>query len=1435
MQKVNLQARGLFTDANLLSSVPEGALVQADNVIIERDNVIEPRRGFAKYGNTFGLGTDIAKQLITYKKRLLVHYTNKLLYNSVIHQNGTDGVFVQFSGTYQETEAGRRIQYIESNKNLYFTTNDGIKKIAAKTAEDFTTSPGYITDAGVFKALDLTGQLNFTTEGFFTPQSKIAYRIVWGKRDINDNLLYGSPSSRLVMTNYSDEFPNVDLTFTIPTGLTSDYFYQVFRTGIFTVTGSLELDDIDPGDEMNLVYEAYPTSAELTAGSVSLTEIAPEDFRQNGLPLYTNPSSGEGIGQSNEPPPIAKDINMFQNTVFYANTEARANKTLSLLGVSDLVSGTSSITISSSLGTNTYTFFGAKENTRFDFTAYSGTIPTDLDGKYFLLNNASNTRKYYTWFDNTKTTQKFDFSTYVGSIPTELDGRYIIFYTENDRKYYLWFDATGTTPDPGLVVAEVQGLLGIRVDILSGVTTKVQLATTTAAALTAGNIFNDYDVSYTPLNEYIELLTQSFDSTDIEATENVGRGFFYTIVTPTNNDPKNTPLVNTDVVGRVAFKVNVSRGITTTAQVADAVAAAILDQDSALDFNVTYTATNTFLDIQNTNNGNCDDAIDSLIEGIGSGFAITILNQGDGQDTALKHVLLSAGSTPSVQIDETARSLVNIINSNSSEVVNAFYVSGPTDLPGQILLQVKDIGVNSFTIIANNAATGELFNPVLPPGTGATTVEGTAEIKPNRLYFAKLQQPEAVPLLNFIDIGPEDDEISRIIPLRESLFILKTDGLYRLTGFSGNFVVDLFDKNCKIIAPDTAVVLNNNIYCLTNQGVAQISDTGVQIISIVIDDVIKKIASSRYDYRFTSFGVGYETDRCYLLFLPTNENDDRATQCYRYSADTQAWSRFFDVSKTCGIVNSADEKLYLGAGDENFVEQERKNFDRTDYADRQFNLTLGPNTVSKNNITLSQVGIAEIGDALVQTQFMKITEYNRVLKKLDLDPQVGSKETFTVDFSGYTQSIPSSLHSKYFLIYSAGNVTKYAVFFDAIGNLTELNTAIFTEIVGYQQIRVDISTGVTDKASLANKVKNTIQSNTQDFVINYIPGNELFVATTVKSGETTDASDSVLSAIGNGFVITVNTQGFGDYFSTLQAVAGNNLKDKVDQLALKLDNDPNVTQTDFLSSLNNYSGVGATSAIGVSNTVITFVGHGLQTGRMITITNSTAGLNGKYIITRLTVDTFSIAKSSTSVGTLDFASPIVTSEEVQAGFNTIVIKINNDSGPLFSNYPQSEDSEIVEGLVLIAKPNLASITIDYSLPYVQGDVVLYKGIKAAILYAPEIFGDPSMLKHVREGTFMFEDCTFTRGEVGYKTDVSPGVAKIPFTKSGKGDWGSFAWSEQNWGGGFSGAPMRTYIPANKQRCRFMQAYFAHNSAREKWAIFGISYTLRMLSERAYRG
>ena len=96
-QKTINRVKGLHTYPNQLL-LPEGALVEADNVIIDRDNTVEPRRGFASYGNTFGNGSDRAKQLLTYKDRILVHYNDVLLYNSVPHTDPNDGNFLAFDG-----------------------------------------------------------------------------------------------------------------------------------------------------------------------------------------------------------------------------------------------------------------------------------------------------------------------------------------------------------------------------------------------------------------------------------------------------------------------------------------------------------------------------------------------------------------------------------------------------------------------------------------------------------------------------------------------------------------------------------------------------------------------------------------------------------------------------------------------------------------------------------------------------------------------------------------------------------------------------------------------------------------------------------------------------------------------------------------------------------------------------------------------------------------------------------------------------------------------------------------------------------------------------------------------------------------------------------------------------------------------------------------
>jgi len=55
------KALGLNVSPNALD-VPPGSLVEASNIIIRRDNVIESRRGYKLYGNSLGSSSDTAKQ-----------------------------------------------------------------------------------------------------------------------------------------------------------------------------------------------------------------------------------------------------------------------------------------------------------------------------------------------------------------------------------------------------------------------------------------------------------------------------------------------------------------------------------------------------------------------------------------------------------------------------------------------------------------------------------------------------------------------------------------------------------------------------------------------------------------------------------------------------------------------------------------------------------------------------------------------------------------------------------------------------------------------------------------------------------------------------------------------------------------------------------------------------------------------------------------------------------------------------------------------------------------------------------------------------------------------------------------------------------------------------------------------------------------------------
>lgn len=1545
---VLLKAAGLITSPNELERA-DGALIEAENVVIRRDGIIEQRRGFALYGDALPSPGQRVKQLTTYRNRILRHYSNKIQFDS----NGL-GRFVDFSGEFSETETGLRMKFAESNGNLYFTTTDGIKKISARNADDFlTTNP---TSAGAVKAVDFTVRTLYTanSQSAFLPQDgAVSYRILWGYKDLNNNLILGAPSQRVVASNpmkdllihdymrllevldsldntplttarindkdyiatlglnlassastlranlialatkidndifiadnaavaplqissasvtsniltvtftaspasyifpgdkiffggtwtgagaenlsgaqtvvsvvgntitinvtatngavvlasptiYSNEFRSitqpaepsipptnddlvdlqnyiedilttlvdlptailstsdnalvnaldvtttstVQLKITIPVGVTSDYFFQIYRSSVAKATGAATFDDVVPSDELQLVYEAFPTVPELTAREVTVEDVTPDAFR--GANLYTNASTGEGILAANDIPPFAKDINRYRNCLFYANTRTLHRSSLNLLGVvqmyNDYLAGnTPKLTIANSFGTNTYSFVvGQQEYIEISANA---DVADSLDGKYFTITSPLN--DYYVWY-----------STGAGA-PDPIPSGYTAAQGINVTII------TGETANN--VALKTRNKLATYLDdfIITGTTNKINVRNVDVgyvkpySAGTAG--FGTFQPpNSTGRGERIQpQIISMTPTTNAAGMPSVGTSAYVTFNSA--NDErlyyiwlKNGASTDPAIPGRIGIEVELT-GTETQTQIRDLLIDAVPTEDFTAEtlgiFNLTYTAKKSGPAGAPTDNG-------WIISGV--------------QQVGATEVLLSPLTSPARAVDETARSLVRIINKDPESNVYAYYLSSAFDVPGKMLLEARDLAdADPFYILGNNSVTGASFNPDISPdgfitsisaanptvittsidhgmltgdkvlltntdsnplcdglyeitrltnntftinkavtlaGSTGSFIRATAgvfsenETRSNRVYYSKFSQPEAVPISNFFDVGAQDKAILRIFPLRDSLFVFKEDGLFRISGESAPFQLELFDNSFICLAPDSVSVANNVIYAWTTQGIQSLTEGGSSIISRNIDNVILRLQSSNFPgFKTATWGIGYESDNSYLVFTVENEGDTFAQKGYRYSTLTDSWTNY-TMGPLAGTVNPADDKLYLAANDVAYIEQERKTFSRLDYADREVSSEININKLLANNIFLTSITGIEIGDVVVQDQTITTYEFNTLLEKLDGD------------------------------------------------------------------------SGVDDN----------------------------------------------------------------DYLSTLRLVAGDSPRNRLEALANKLDADLGISDTDFATTIASKNGV-ITNISENNPTIITSVAHGLITGRVVLIdsSDSTPSVNGEHVITVIDADTFSIPIAVAQLGSAGNWQTVNTSfQDLKTCYNKVVDKLNNDTGVAFNNYKDIDNNTIQEAIITDINTVTRKITLNLTLDYLVGDITIYKSIQSRFTYSPTTFGDPLNLKHLSEATMMFETRTLTGGTLSFATDLLPEFIEVDFDLAGNGIFGHSVFGEGFFGGLGNSAPFRTYIPRQCQRCRYILVRFSHNTAREHYLVTGMTLTgIIGLSTRAYR-
>jgi len=710
----------------------------------------------------------------------------------------------------------------------------------------------------------------------------------------------------------------VRLDITIPQDIDSRYFYQIYRSSIFVAADAVSIDDVTPNDELQLVYEAYPTSAEITAGTLTVIDVTPDDFK--GANLYTNNSTGEGILQSNEVPPFAKDINRYRNVVFYANTHTKHKTLLNLLGVQNMITdydlgNIPAITISTSTGSNTYHFVtGRQEVTTIQTVA---DVADSLNSTYFLLDSATG------------------------------------------AKYYFYFETT-TAVDP-----LISGRTGVKVDIATGATAP-QVASALRDKISV--LLADYEV--TVLTNTVTVTNVDFGavSDPVDGTVPLDTGFTFLVTVQGRGED----LANKQVL----LSTNISPAIAV-----DETARSLI---RAINANTSESIYGFYLSgafdvpgkmLLESRNLQTTDQFFLLANNAVTGASF---NPAITPDIVITSI--TTGANP-VITTSTPHGLLNLdfvmlTNTNSTPVVDGIY-------------EITYISPTTFSILETVTIAGTAG--ALSNVTNVVSSEN--ETKPNRIYYSKAYQPEAVPVANFFDVGAEDKAILRIIPLRDSFFVFKEDGLFRISGDSAPFQLNLFDSSFIVTAPDSVTVSNNVVFAWTTQGIQSLTEGGASVVSRAIDNLILQLGSVNYqNFKTATWGIGYESDNSYIVWTVSNFDDAVATIAYRFSTLMQSWTTY-DKTNTCGVVSNADDRLYLGAGDTNFIEQERKMFDRTDFADREIETAFDNNfLISPTVVKLSSVTGFAVGDVLVQDQTVATYEFNTMLLKLDNDPSVAQSD-----------------------------------------------------------------------------------------------------------------------------------------------------------------------------------------------------------------------------------------------------------------------------------------------------------------------------------------------------------------------------------------------------------------------------------------------------------
>ncbi len=287
---------GLWT-APASTKAPNGALLEALNVVSRRPGLVEPRPGFKHsvlYWGEDGPGADV-ERLHSYAGHLIAQFRSS---SALIWDTDFEDPVVLDQDYFDTAEV---------RKNLYLPAPAGLHKITGLNTA--ATRAGAPTPAVL-----VTGVSNGVAVevGMY-----VAYRVLTMRKDANGVEVRSAVSGRTIITATSAD-RQISLKILLATS--ADFrvgdTIEVYRTVNETTT--------TPTDELFLAGTFELDAGDLTAGYLDVIDNVPDE--ELGVALYTNPNQ-EGIEATHLPLPAAKTMRLFNKSLFLGNLTFPAAQT----------------------------------------------------------------------------------------------------------------------------------------------------------------------------------------------------------------------------------------------------------------------------------------------------------------------------------------------------------------------------------------------------------------------------------------------------------------------------------------------------------------------------------------------------------------------------------------------------------------------------------------------------------------------------------------------------------------------------------------------------------------------------------------------------------------------------------------------------------------------------------------------------------------------------------------------------------------------------------------------------------------------------------------------------------------------------------------------------------------------------------------------------